>query len=185
MKPVDFETEIRETDVVIPLRQLQYIGPYPITEIRSTIERLAESLGEKGGFLRLYDLGDTRNGIGTPEQIFGEKFGFYENPSKSVVIFKQFSEEKALRLIAHQRHHSSHESRNDKKGHFGGAIRTKNHFVISCHGNMNEAQSEAISLCLAVHLCWLTNEEALHIAQKSDNKAFPRLLKTITGKKKA
>jgi hypothetical protein len=176
MNQLDFDANAKNLEYgKMPERHLVHIDQYPITEIRSTIEKLAEALGNKGGVMRLYFLGEHGTSF---EKVFVEPFGLFDEPRKNRPIFENFSEEKALRLLKHPRHHSSHESRNDKKKFYGGAIRTKNGFIISCSG-MSEHQDEALCLCLAVHLYWLKKEEAAKIAEKSGNKTFKRLLKTI------
>jgi len=177
MRPIDFEADVSHSETsTVPERRLEHIGEYPITEIRSTIEKLAEFLGDKGGILRLYRLGENSKDM---HSLFCEAFGFFDEPRKNRPIFERFSEEKAVRLWKHSRHHSSYESRNRNKELYGGAIRTKNGFIISCSG-MSEQEDEAISLCLAVHLCWLSKEEAERISKKSGNAVFKRLLKNIS-----
>lgn len=158
-------------------RGLIHIDRYPITEIRSTIEKLAQALGEKkGGVLRIIVI-DSRDGSST--KVFAEPFGIFDNPgNKNRRLFEASSKEKATRLQKHCHHHSSHESRKPDKKLYGGAIRTKNRFIISCSG-MSESEDEALALCLAVHLNWLDENEAEKIANKSGNKNFKRLMKTM------
>jgi hypothetical protein len=167
----------RQTGGAVVERHLEHIGQYPITEIRITIERLAEVLGEKeekGGFLRLYH--DSNGNY--LDEVFVDVFGFFKEPKKNRPIFEKFSEEKAKRLHKHHIHRSSYESRDEKKECFGGAIKTKNGFIISISG-MSEAEDEALALCLAIHLCWMEEKEAAKIASKKSLTILKRLIKAM------
>lgn len=174
-------------------RVIPQIDNFPITEIRSTITKIAEALeilagsGEKGGVLRIHQI-MMNCGRDTPkdrlvsdfsesaEQIFFDVFGGFDPRQRQ--FFEKCSREKTFRLWAHPRHHSSHESRNNKKNLYGGAIRTDNHFIISCSG-MSEQEDETLSLYLALHLGWLTKQRASRIAEKNGNKIFKQLLNAV------
>ncbi len=174
-------------------RVVPRIDNFPITEIRSTVGKLAEALevlagnGEKGGVLRIHQIvmgrgkkilkeGATAAFSDSAEQIFFDVFGGFD--PKQRLTFEEFSQEKTIRLWAHPRHHSSYESRNERKKLYGGAIRTSNHFIISCSG-MSEQEDEALSLYLALHLRWLSKQEASRIAERNGNDIFTRLSKAV------
>lgn len=173
MLPRDFEVDVNELERPVIKRDIPQVGEYPVTEIRSILEELAETFGNKGGFIRLYLIGEDSK---WRNEVFSEPFGIFDEPKKNRPLFEKFSQEKALRLFKNPEHDSSHQSRNTAKQLYGGAIRAKN-FIVSCSG-MSELEDEAFSLILAIRLGWIREHEANKIANK--NRFYKKFVKPAT-----
>ncbi len=96
-----------------------------------------------------------------------------EIPNKKSRKYRDFSFEKAKRLMGHSEHLSSWQSRSPNEDRWGGAVRTDTH-ILSFSG-LPELADEALMLALALKLGLLKDRYAATIAMTSDNNDFRRL----------
>lgn len=81
--------------------------------------------------------------------------------------YRLFSQLKAIRAMAFPEHLSSHQSRDEKKKQYGGAIKTPE-LVLSFSG-LPELGDEAIVLLLAYGFNWINFDQMMEIQQLSNN----------------
>jgi hypothetical protein len=92
------------------------------------------------------------------------KIGF--PPDEKNAKYLALSQEKAMRLASHPEHFASFESRDEKDGKWGGAVRPCVSTIISFSG-LPELADEALMLFVAYNARWLRKKDALCVATRN------------------
>ena len=143
------------TDLSVPrsIAALATLADHSIAQMRAAFGRESS-----GGYIYLRDsMGNT-------------KLHHYvgELPRDEVSECHRFSQEKACRLLTHDGHSTSWQSRNVQAQKYGGAIRLPSGHVLSFSG-LPEHLDEVFCICLAQHMGWLDESGGAKLMKYSEN----------------
>jgi len=134
------------------------------------IIELTGGLPTQGGFLKLGEIIDPNE----PPKLCGTlRVG--EIPDEKVTSRFERSDEKAVRLAQNPDHRTSHESRDETNGKFGGAVRIGSRWILTYAGSSEEGD-EAFCLLMADELSLGNPGETDRIADIRPNTIYHRLV---------